>query len=279
MNYVAFQFSYILQSRGQASKGGKAGTATTSAPKKDAGPSASSLLIHNDQKEQRNKKAKLKWAFDEPRPDYIEFLAEQFQPCAQDSLKAKLFSTDFKKHIEALNDLTTCAEQNKTETVENLDLILKWATLRLFDSNMAVLKKTIDYLAVLFNNLDAIDYHITDVEATNFLPFLVEKVGNNNETMRQSMRQLFRTLCKLYPASKLFRFIIEGLKSKNARTRTECLEELASLIERQGINVCSPKALPTIAERIFVNCAITRIHFFLKVYTSYQCITNYNIFR
>jgi cytoskeleton-associated protein 5 len=46
---------------------------------------------------------------------------------------------------------------------------------------------------------------------------------------------------------------MEGLKSKNSRQRTECLEELGSLIENYGISVCQPTppaALKEIARQI-----------------------------
>lgn len=46
---------------------------------------------------------------------------------------------------------------------------------------------------------------------------------------------------------------MDGLKSKNARQRTECLDELGYLIERYGVNVCQPSpqvALKEIARHI-----------------------------
>lgn len=67
------------------------------------------------------------------------------------------------------------------------------------------------------------------------------------------IRGLFRRLMKSYPASKLFVYFAEGLKSKNSKTRTECLEELGYLISMYGLNVCQPtpgKALPAIAAQI-----------------------------
>ena len=65
------------------------------------------------------------------------------------------------------------------------------------------------------------------------------------------VRGLFKCITKVYPASKLFLYISEGLKSKNSKTRTECLEELGFLISIYGMNVCQPgKALPPIAAQI-----------------------------
>lgn len=46
---------------------------------------------------------------------------------------------------------------------------------------------------------------------------------------------------------------MEGLKSKNSRQRTECLDELGSLIENYGTSVCQPNppaALKEIARQI-----------------------------
>lgn len=46
---------------------------------------------------------------------------------------------------------------------------------------------------------------------------------------------------------------MEGLKSKNARQRTECLDELTYLIENYGLGICQPSqqvALKEIARQI-----------------------------
>ena len=67
------------------------------------------------------------------------------------------------------------------------------------------------------------------------------------------IRALLKWVTKIYPASKLFNFLADGLKSKNAKTRTECLGEIANLISVYGENVCQPspaKALPAIAAQI-----------------------------
>ena len=64
---------------------------------------------------------------------------------------------------------------------------------------------------------------------------------------------LLKWILKVYPASKLFNYIADGLKSKNSKTRTECLVEIAYLISVFGENVCQPspaKALPAIAAQI-----------------------------
>ncbi|KAJ3195014.1 Microtubule-associated protein, microtubule dynamics during spindle orientation [Irineochytrium annulatum] len=69
--------------------------------------------------------------------------------------------------------------------------------------------------------------------------------------MRAKIRNILRQIVRIYPASKLFGYLLDALKSKNSRTRTECLEELGELVKRNGMGVCVPsKAFPVIAAQI-----------------------------
>ena len=52
--------------------------------------------------------------------------------------------------------------------------------------------------------------------------------------MRKMIRNLFKLLTKIYPASKLFNYVMEGITSKNSKTRmgrfclwflSQCLHE------------------------------------------------------
>lgn len=214
------------------------------------------ILLRNDQKEARaNKNQKTRWSAEEVKPGTpspSDQLSEQFSPFLHESFHAKLFSPDFNKQLGALNELGSNLSEYNNEIIDNLDLLFKWFTLRLVDTNMKVLKSTIDFLTTLFTFLDETDYHLTDYEASILIPYLVNAVGNNNETIRQIIRNLFKQLCKLYPASKLFRFLFDGLKSKNSRIRIECIEEIGYLIERQNVfSVFAPnKILPPLAELI-----------------------------
>lgn len=64
--------------------------------------------------------------------------------------------------------------------------------------------------------------------------------------MRNAVRALITgQICPLYSSGKVFSYIMEGLKSKNARQRTECLDTMGAMIEQNGVNVCQPT--PSIA--------------------------------
>lgn len=61
--------------------------------------------------------------------------------------------------------------------------------------------------------------------------------GHNIEKVREKMRELTKSLCCVYPASKVFVFVSEGLRSKNNKTRIECVDHIGVLVDRYGIEV------------------------------------------
>lgn len=74
----------------------------------------------------------------------------------------------------------TTADDNNLALINNLDLILKWMTLRFFDTNPSVLLKGLDYLQHIFDILIAQKYTLHDTEASSFVPYLVTKVSKSN---------------------------------------------------------------------------------------------------
>ncbi len=57
------------------------------------------------------------------------------------------------------------------------DLLLRWITLRFFDTNTTVNMKCLEFLSALFKMLLTVDeYRMSDYEANAFLPYLVNKV-------------------------------------------------------------------------------------------------------
>lgn len=66
---------------------------------------------------------------------------------------------------------------------------------------------------------------------------LFDQSGHNIEKVREKVRELTRLLCSIYPAPKVFGFMTDGLKSKNNRTRIECVENIEFMIEQCGIEV------------------------------------------
>ncbi|TRY98082.1 hypothetical protein DNTS_023531 [Danionella cerebrum] len=214
------------------------------------------ILVPNS-KEQRIKEEKalkiLKWNFITPRDEYVEQLKTQMSTCLAKWLQDELFHFDFQRHVKAIGAMIERIEAESEAVIGCLDLVLKWFTLRFFDTNTSVLMKALEFLKLLFTMLSRNNYQLNDYEASSFIPYLILKVGESKDVVRKDVRAILAMLCKVYAASKVFPFLMEGTKSKNSKQRSECLEELGCLIENFGMNVCQPtpaKALKDIAVHI-----------------------------
>lgn len=226
--------------------------------KKDDDVDTSPLLQVNNLKNQRvideQKLKTLKWNFTTPREEFVELLRDQMITAnVNKGLIANMFHADFKYHLRAIEALSEDLPNNTAALTANLDLILRWMTLRFFDTNPSVLLKGLEYLQSVFTMLIEDGYMMHESEAAAFIPYLILKVGDPKDTVRNNVRTLFKQIGAVYAISKLFTYLMEGLKSKNARQRTECLEQLGWLIESYGISVCQPTpaaALKEIARQI-----------------------------
>ncbi|XP_029951526.1 cytoskeleton-associated protein 5 isoform X2 [Salarias fasciatus] len=247
--------------KSKAAAGGQQGAAAkkpaAKGQKEDEDKSGPIFTLVPNAKEQRIKEEKqlkiLKWNFITPRDEYVEQLKTQMSSCFAKWLQDELFHFDFQRHVKAIGVMMERLESESEATIGCLDLILKWFTLRFFDTNTTVLMKVLEYLKLLFAMLNRENYHLTEYEASSFVPYLILKVGESKDVVRKDVRAILAMLCKVYPASKVFPFLMEGTKSKNSKQRAECLEELGCLIEGYGMNVCQPmpaKSLKEIAVHI-----------------------------
>uniref|UniRef100_A0A7M4FAU9 Cytoskeleton associated protein 5 n=1 Tax=Crocodylus porosus TaxID=8502 RepID=A0A7M4FAU9_CROPO len=225
--------------------------------KEDEDKSGPIFIIVPNGKEQRMRDEKglkvLKWNFTTPRDEYIEQLKTQMSSCVARWLQDEMFHADFQHHNKALTVMIEHLESEKDGIISCLDLILKWLTLRFFETNTSVLMKALEYLKLLFTLLSQEEYHLTENEASSFIPYLILKVGEPKDVVRKDVRAILNRMCLIYPASKMFTFLMEGTKSKNSKQRAECLEELGCLVESYGMNVCQPtpgKALKEMAAHI-----------------------------
>ncbi|CAJ1057301.1 cytoskeleton-associated protein 5 isoform X2 [Xyrichtys novacula] len=247
--------------KGKAAAGSQQGAAgkkpAAKSAKDDEDRSGPIFVLVPNAKEQRIKEEKqlkiLKWNFITPRDEYVEQLKTQMSTCFAKWLQDELFHFDFQRHVKAIGVMIERLESESDNTISCLDLILKWFTLRFFDTNTTVLMKVLEYLKLLFAMLNTENYHLTEYEANSFIPYLILKVGESKDVVRKDVRAILTMLCKVYPASKVFPFLMDGTKSKNSKQRAECLEELGCLIEGYGMNVCQPtpaKSLKEIAVHI-----------------------------
>ena len=75
---------------------------------------------------------------------------------------------------------------------------------------------------------------LSEYEAAVFLPAVVERAGHNQDRLRALHRDVLRLACGVYPAARVADHLAQGLGSKSNRTKIECCEELAAIIDREG---------------------------------------------
>lgn len=205
-----------------------------------------------------------------PRPELTEVLRNQCEHHLGTFLVDTMFSKDHNAERDYLSALTLLVdyisnptlaredyalETNEaiTRAIANTDLIFKYVALRLTDNNTSISIKCLDLLENLIILLREQEYHMSDYEANIIVPCLIAKFGDPKQAFRDRIRQeIFRKLTYIYPPSKILtHYIEEGLPSKNAKVRTECLGELGNLFNKNGPQVCSlSKVLPVIAQQI-----------------------------
>lgn len=149
----------------------------------------------------------MKWNFTTPRPEFTEQLRDQLEKNFSPSIIELLMHRDFQKHIMAIQMLygvrllhiSSCCvfervsvffthvgyavplqalDQLKAETLANIDLLLKWFTLRFFETNPSMLNKALEYLLALFKLMADEGQRLTSTEAESFIPYLIIKVDD-----------------------------------------------------------------------------------------------------
>ncbi|KRF82972.1 protein mini spindles isoform X3 [Drosophila virilis] len=249
------------QKQGAAKAAGAAGdkaTTTAASRKKEEDVDTSPLLAVNSIKNQRlideQKMRVLKWTFTTPREEFTELLRDQMTTAnVNKAMMANMFHDDFRYHLKVIEQLSDDLPNNSKALICNLDLILKWLTLRFYDTNPSVLIKGLEYVAQVFQVLVEMEYMMAENEGSSFVPHLLLKIGDPKDAVRNGVRRVLRQINLLYPFTKVFSYVMDGLKSKNARQRTECLDELTFLIENYGLGICQPSqqvALKEIARQI-----------------------------
>jgi len=207
------------------------------------------LMTANGQKEQRfqdEKQLKLfKWNFTTPREEFFVELKELMQLAGWNtSLISNCFNVDFKYHLKAIDSMNEFLSNSENEdaVLHNSDLIFKWIALRFFDTNPSVILKMFDLLLKIYDVMKNRKILLNEIEAQNFIPYLILKTGDPKDMLRQKVHDVLNRIKDIYSPIKLYTHVANGLNSKNARQRTTCLEELSYFIKTYGTAVCQPSS-------------------------------------
>ena len=248
------------QTRRPSLLGSKLSGSTNSAlPKVSSSSSSASsasgprlAFLANTKKEARSRAndKKLKWQLwdskDAPK-EHLELVREQLSECVHADVVLLLSNTkDFNPQLEGLKLLEQSIPSQTPEMIQSLDVLFKWVSLRLSETNVKMLLESLHFLQVVFDTLkeEPSPYQFSEYEAGILFPFLVDKIGNANSQARSSMRSLLQTVynSNLYPSRALFVFLSAGLNSKNSKTRLEVLEEMRDMTFKYSIQKLLPLA-------------------------------------
>ncbi|KXZ46795.1 TOG1 protein [Gonium pectorale] len=153
------------------------------------------------------------------------------------SRPATATSTDFKKHCEAADMVTKALPTMYDEVIAVVDLLFRWCTLRILESNTASLVKVLELLKLLLEMMIEHGYRVSEYEAKLILPAVVEKSGHNQDKLKAEHRELLKRFALVHSPIKVATYIKDGLESKNSKTRVVCLDEIAAMVERSGPTV------------------------------------------
>ncbi|XP_022977426.1 protein MOR1-like [Cucurbita maxima] len=234
-NGVAKHGSKAISSRGTITKGNR--TESLISAHDLAVQSQALLNVKDSNKEERERIIVRKFKFEEPRIEQIQDLENDMMKYFREDLQRRLLSTDFKKQVDGLEMLQKALASIGKDIIEVLDILLRWFALQFCKSNTTCLLKVLEFLPELFETLKEEGYCINESEAAIFLPFLIEKLGHNIEKVKEKMRELTKQIIQTYSATKMFPYILEGLRSKNNRTRIECADLVGFLIDNYGSEI------------------------------------------
>ena len=95
------------------------------------------------------------------------------------------------------------------------------------------------------------NYTLSDTEAYIVVPMLCEKSGNNNTIIKNKIKTLIKTCFDLYDQTKCLALIIDlGCNSRTLKSASECLDEVAAWIAKDGMQSISEKQIRTVAKLV-----------------------------
>ncbi|XP_057424605.1 protein MOR1 [Lotus japonicus] len=195
------------------------------------------LNIKDSNKEDRERVVVRRYKFEDPRIEQIQDLENDMMKYFREDLHRRLLSADFKKQVDGLEMLQKALPSIAKDVIEVLDILLRWFVLQFCKSNTTCLLKVLEFLPELLDTLKDDGYSLTESEVAIFLPCLVEKLGHNIEKVREKMRELTKQFVSVYSASKCFPYILEGLRSKNNRTRIECADLVGFIVDHHSAEI------------------------------------------
>ena len=146
----------------------------------------------------------IKLNFEASRKEFVAKLKMQLETSVNRTLLTQMFHDDFKQHINAITTLQRAVDDASDAIISNIDLILRWLTLRFFETNPTVIVKAIEFMQVLFNMLASRNHQLIDFDASAFIPYFIQKLGDPKDQIQKGFKKIFKQISQVYPPAKVF---------------------------------------------------------------------------
>jgi len=160
-------------------------------------------------------------------------LKESWKACVPERLYRCMFSDRMEEQLLSLQCWKQQVSEQIDSAVEVLDMVLKWLTWMLFNTNTQVWKLVLEVLGGLLDRLVAAEVVLTDREAQILAMNVLERSGHNIVSVRENMMSILRQTLLVHPRLKLLPLILLALASKNKRSAACAMRLLGDALDRQ----------------------------------------------
>jgi len=194
---------------------------------------------------------KTKWGVNQIKKVNVDKLKKTLKTCIDPIVLEDMFSNQPKKIINVANTLTAAVSNEFTDLLDLLDLLCKWANIKMIEqANAPVIKPIIEFLVALFKSMEETEYKMLDFEISFILPMLCERFDTPNSNSRQQFKELLRITAKLYNPAKVTSYLMNTLETtKNRKTKLECLGLMKEFIKLYDSNkIFIPKDIKSLTK-------------------------------
>lgn len=224
-------------------------------------PRIESILVGQPPSKEKRAEAEKnsRWPVGEVREDYVAKLKKSLRFVIHPNAFECMFSSDFRKNMEAIRLLTEAAKHDFPSMVHIADLVFKWLTLKMAEQCGPVMnKRIVDFLGFFFSELCQTRKSLLDFEAASILPMICERLGCSNPALREEYKRLLRKACEVHGGQKVATYVVRGMESKNPKTRAECTGFLRELVATYSVGIITTRDVKTMSRMFAAGDASVR---------------------
>lgn len=161
------------------------------------------------------------------------FLSPDFTQALFPPIKSGILNQDSVSGV--MNDLCTQLDSPPALWLSHSDFIIRYLSccLCLRETGPGMIK-VLQALLLLFLYMKREAYLLHDAEIAFILPHLIDKAGHKSDRQKTLFKQVLGAVSDLIGSIKLNQHYVQGLNSKNKKSRIVCIEEILHIVEVSG---------------------------------------------